>query len=183
VQKSPSPRSERDGRVAVIETTDEWERRIGELWAAFGDDTDETEFVASLDRLVAELPPGSAIGSFERACAFDSTGHSDRAVPLYAAALERGLRGVRRRRAVIQMSSSLRNLGEPQTAVDLLRRELDVEVDALTPAVQAVLALALTDIGREREAVSIALTALAGYLPRYNRSMARYARELLDETD
>ena len=34
------------------------------------------------------------------------------------------------------------------------------------------------DLGREREAVAVALTALSTYLPRYNRSVARYAQEL-----
>jgi hypothetical protein len=47
--------------------------------------------------------------------------------------------------------------------------------DELDGAVRAFLALALADLGREREALAISLTALAGYLPRYNRSLARYA--------
>jgi Tetratrico peptide repeat len=34
------------------------------------------------------------------------------------------------------------------------------------------------DLGREREAVAVALTARSTYLPRYNRSVARYAQEL-----
>jgi tetratricopeptide repeat protein len=41
------------------------------------------------------------------------------------------------------------------------------------------LALALVDVGREREAVSHALTALAPHLPRYQRSLGNYA-QLLD---
>jgi len=60
----------------------------------------------------------------------------------------------------------------------LLTAELDAESDALDGAVRAFLALALVDEGREREAVAVALTALSEYLPRYNRSVARYAREL-----
>jgi hypothetical protein len=44
--------------------------------------------------------------------------------------------------------------------------------------VRAFLALALVDAGREREAVAHALTALAPHLPRYQRSLANYAREL-----
>jgi hypothetical protein len=36
------------------------------------------------------------------------------------------------------------------------------------------------DLGREREAVSLALTALAPRLPRYQRSLANYARLLVD---
>ena len=158
----------------------DWEKRNSDLWTTI-DDHDEREFVALIDGLVAELPPGSAIGLFERACALDSTGHSDRAVPLYKAALGAGLTGVRRRRAIIQMASSIRNLGNPGEAVALLAAELEGETDALTGAVRAFLALALVDVGREREAVAVALTALAECLPRYNRSVARYAQQLITE--
>jgi hypothetical protein len=45
--------------------------------------------------------------------------------------------------------------------------------------VRAFLALALVDLGREREAVAISLEALSRYLPRYNRSLARSASALL----
>jgi tetratricopeptide (TPR) repeat protein len=159
---------------------DDWEKRISDLWDAI-DDHDERDFVALINSLVAELPPGSAIGLFERAAALDSTGHSDLAIPLYKAALDAGLVGVRRRRAVIQMASSLRNIGKAQDAVALLTAELDGETDALTSAVRAFLALALVDVGREREAVGMALAALSEYLPRYNRSVARYAQELAAE--
>ena len=43
--------------------------------------------------------------AFDRACEFDSTGHPDLAVPLYREALEQGLEGENRRRAVIQMAA------------------------------------------------------------------------------
>jgi hypothetical protein len=157
----------------------DWERRIGDAWASI-DRRGEAEFLALIDQLVAELPAESATGSFERACAFDSTGHSDLAVPLYQQALDRGLTGERRRRAVIQLASSLRNLGRPQESVVLLTAEMDAGSDHLDDAVRAVLALALTDVGREREAVSLAVAALARHLPRYQRSMANYARLLVD---
>ena len=127
-----------------------------------------------------DLPAGSAIADFERACAWDSTGHSDKAVPLYERALATGLTGIRRRRAVIQMSSSLRNIGQVDRAVDLLTAEMNAGSDELDDAVRATLALALTDVGREREAVSLAVGALAKHLPRYQRSMANYARLLVD---
>jgi len=166
----------------VVEANADWEKRLAALWATF-DDRDEEQFVAAIDDLVAELPDESAIGRFERACAFDSTGHSDLAVPLYRSALDVGLTGVRRRRAVIQMASSMRNIGKAQEAVALLSAELEAEPDELTGAVRAVLALSLVSVGREREAVAVALTALSEYLPRYNRSMANYARELTEKRD
>jgi hypothetical protein len=164
----------------VTDTNADWEKRVSDLWAAI-DDCQAAEFVALIDAAVADLPPGSAIGLFERAAARDSTGHSDLAAPLYKEALDAGLSGVRRRRAIIQMASSLRNLGKPNDAVDLLTAELGGETDALTGAVRAFLALALADVGREREGLAVALTALAEYLPRYNRSVARYAHDLTTE--
>jgi hypothetical protein len=107
-------------------------------------------------------------------------------VPLYQWSLDNGLTGYRRRRAVIQMSSSLRNTGQADRAVTLLEAErdidpatLDEQTRTLADAISAVLALCLADAGREREAVSVALSALAPHLPRYQRSMANYARLLL----
>lgn len=157
-----------------------WEQRIAELWAGF-DHYAPDDFVAAVDVTVAGLPSGSGIGLFEQACAQDSTGHPDRAVALDKAALDAGLTGVRRRRAAIQMASSLRNLGQPAEAVALLTAELDAVSDELDGAVRAFLALALADVGREREALAISLAALSHYLPRYNRSLARYAQQLTAE--
>lgn len=154
-----------------------WEQRIAALWLTI-DEHEPDEFVARIDALVAELPTGSAVGLFEQGCAQDSTGHPDRAVLKYQAALDVGLPGIRRRRAIIQMSSSLRNLGNAAKAVSLLTAELDAPSDELDGAVRAVLALALVDSGREREAVAHCIMALSKYLPRYNRSMARYAQQL-----
>jgi Tetratrico peptide repeat len=157
----------------------DWERRVAEAWAS-ADQRSEAELLAVIEQLAAELPPDSAVGAFERAGALDSTGHPDLAVPLYRQALDGGLTGERRRRAVIQLASSLRNLGRPRESIALLRAELEAGSDHLDDAVRAFLALALVDVGREREAVSLALAAVAPHLPRYQRSLANYARLLLD---
>ncbi|MCW2963454.1 MAG: hypothetical protein JWO17_706 [Actinomycetia bacterium] len=158
----------------------DWEQRLADLWATLDDHNDET-FVALMDELAAELPVDSPVAAFERAGSLDSTGRSDLAVPLYARALELGLEGQRRRRAVIQMASSLRNLGRASESAALLTEERAADSDHLDDAVSAFLALALVDTGREREAVSVALSALAPHLPRYQRSLANYARELSDQ--
>ncbi|MGN9906821.1 tetratricopeptide repeat protein [Phytohabitans sp. LJ34] len=155
-----------------------WEERIAEAWRRI-DEYEPEAFRQLIDALAAELPEGSAEAAFERASAFDSTGHPDQAVPLYRRALAAGVGGERRRRATIQLASSLRNLGSPQESVALLEAELTRDSDGLDDAVRAVLALALTDLGREREAVSLLLGALAPHLPRYQRSMANYARLLV----
>ncbi len=162
--------------------SEEWERRIAAAWATFDERSDD-ENRALIDRLAAELPADSAVASFERAAAFDSTGRSDLAVPLYREALERGLTSGRRRRAVIQLASSLRNVGEARQSVELLSAELGQAPDELDDAVRAFLALALADVGREREALSHALTALAPHLLRYQRSLAAYAAELSEEAE
>ncbi len=157
----------------------DWEDRISAAWAAF-DQFSEADFLALIEQLAAELPPGSSTGFFERASALDATGHPDMAVPLYRQALQHGLEDGRRRQAVIQMASSLRNIGRPQESVALLSAEIDAGSDGLDDAVLAFLALALADTGREREAVSAALAALAPHLPRYQRSVATYARLLVE---
>jgi hypothetical protein len=156
----------------------DWEQRLDALWAS-ADDYGDDEFRARMDELVAELPPESAaVAAYERASAFDSTGHSDSAVPLYREALELGLGEDRRRQAVIQLASSLRNLGEAEESVALLKAEQAAGSDELDDAVSGFLALALADTGAEREALAVALTALAGNMTRYRRSLENYARGL-----
>lgn len=158
----------------------DWERRLAALWARI-DDLDDADFLEQMAALAGELRADDPVGVFERAGAFDSTGRTDRAVPLYREAIALGLRGFRRRQAVIQLASSLRVLGEAAEAVALLENEKARGSDGLDDALTAFLALAMADIGREREALSVALTALAPHLLRYQRSVTDYAR-MLGET-
>ena len=62
-----------------------------------------------------------------------------------------------------ERASALDPTGHPDLAVPLYRE-----------------ALAPVDTGREREAAAIALAVLAPHLPRYQRSLASYARLLVD---
>jgi Tetratrico peptide repeat len=164
-------------------TETDWEERISAAWESF-DQLSEADFLALIEKLAAELPADSGAGFFERASSLDATDHPDMAVPLYRQALEHGLEGTRRRQAVIQMASSLRNIGRPEESVTLLTAEIDAGSDELDDAVLAFLALALADTGREQEGISAALAALAPHLPRYQRSVATYARLLVEpETD
>ncbi|MEV5915655.1 tetratricopeptide repeat protein [Streptomyces chartreusis] len=160
----------------------DWEDRVTAAWASFDTyaEAEAADFRAVVDALAAELPDDSPLGPFERACAWDSTGHSDKAVPLYREALELGLNGYKGRRAKIQLSSSLRNVGQAEEGVALLTPELDAPSDELDDAVRATLALCLSSLGRDREGLSLVLGALAAHLPRYQRSMANYARALVD---
>ncbi|MDH6449459.1 tetratricopeptide (TPR) repeat protein [Streptomyces sp. SAI-126] len=167
---------------------EDWEKRVDAAWATFDEYPEEraADFRAVIDALVAELPEDSALAPFERACAWDSTGHSDKAAPLYREALAKGLgqeSGYKGRRAKIQLSSSLRNIGQAEEGVKLLTPELDGPSDELDDAVRATLALCLSSLGRDREGLSLVLGALAPHLPRYQRSMANYARALVDPED
>jgi hypothetical protein len=158
----------------------DWERRLADLWAAFDTINAET-FIARIDALAAELPPDDTIGLFERGCAQDSTGHEASAERLYRQSLANGLTGIRRRRATIQLASTLRNLGRADEGVALLVVERTRPSDDLDDAVSAFLALCLVDAGRAKEAAGLALGSLSRHLPRYNRSLKRYADSLLPD--
>jgi hypothetical protein len=164
--------------------------RAAALFAAIDDYADDADFIAAADALAAELPAGDADGLFHRACARDSRGYSGQAVPLYRAALAAGdlggehrsggqLSEEHRRRAVIQLASSMRNTGETVAALALLEAERERGSDELDDALACVTALCLSSLGRDREGLSLAVVALAAHLPRYNRSMANYARALV----
>ncbi|CAN7396438.1 MULTISPECIES: tetratricopeptide repeat protein [Ensifer] len=159
---------------------DDWEQRLALHWADFGH-MDADAFIARLDVLAAELPDGDPIGLFERASAQDSLGNEANAAPLYRQALAGGLSGIRRRRATIQLASTLRNLGQIEESIALLEAERTMPSDELDDAVLGFLALSLVDAGRAQEAAGLALGRLARHLPRYNRSLKRYADALLSD--
>ena len=160
-----------------MKTEQDWAQRVAALWAAF-DVHEPAVFLAKMRVLAGALPPGDASGLFELASAHDSIGEEEPAASLYRQALAAGLSGLPRRRAVIQMASTLRNLGRADESVALLRAEREAGSDELDDAVAAFLALALVDTGKEREAVVLALDALSKHLPRYNRSLKNYAQAL-----
>jgi hypothetical protein len=157
-------------------------RRAAAIFAAI-EDYQEKDFIDEIDALAASLPAGDPNGLFHRACAQDSWGHSREAVPLYRNALDIGLTGENRRRAVIQMASSMRNTGHAGPALELLLAECDNGSDHLDDALTCTTALCLASLGRDREGLSLAIVALAQHLPRYNRSMTNYGKALLDTRD
>ncbi|MCF2526881.1 tetratricopeptide repeat protein [Yinghuangia soli] len=161
------------------ESADAWEARVAALWDAY-DDHEPDAFVAAMRALAAERPAGDAVAEFELAGAYDATGYEAEAEAHYRSALGTGLDSSRRRQATIQLASTLRNLGRAAESVALLRAERDAGSDELDDAVAGFLALSLVDSGREREAVGLALSVVAKHLPQYQRSMAAYARDLVE---
>jgi hypothetical protein len=155
---------------------DDWDARVAAFWAT-ADDERADEAVAGMRALVAERPADDPRALYELASAHDFVGREAEAVPLYRAALDGGLDPQHRPLAVIQLASSLRNVGEAREAVALLEGLPD---DAHAPGRDAFLALALHDAGRPTEALAVALRRLAPALPEYGRAVAAYAHELAD---
>lgn len=136
----------------------------------------------SILKLAEERPSGDADALFECGSAFDYVGREAEAEPYYRGALVAGLAGERRPRAVVQLASTLRNLGRAAEGADLLRAEAggpDLTAD-LADVQSAFLALMLLDSGRPDEAVGRALLALARHLNQYRRAVTFYADELLE---
>lgn len=155
-----------------------WESRLDDAWAGL-ESTAPEDFVGLIASITDDDAVPTEIREFEIACANDSTGRSDLAVPGYRRALDLGLSGYRARRAHIQLASSLRNLHRSQESVQLLQGQATDVGDGLDDAVALFLAFALTDVGREREAVSLLAHRVADHLPRYTASAHRYADALV----
>lgn len=156
---------------------DDWDRRVDEVWATAAERTDDDVF-AAVCALADERPESDPDALFERASAYDYLGLEVQAEPFYRRALAAGLAGERRPRALIQLASTLRNLGRAAEGADVLRTEAG-DGD-LADVRAAFLALMLVDSGRPDEAVARALLALARHLPQYRRAVTYYADELLD---
>lgn len=160
---------------------DSWQERVDAVWA--DDALSDQERIDRIDQLAAERPAVDAIALFERAGARDSAGLEAAAELLYRAALERGLDDEHRIQAVIQLASTIRNLGRVDESLALLRTEYERGADApLHDATAAFYALALVSNGDAATATSVAPKALAPHLPRYTRSVSAYADELVAGT-
>ncbi len=148
---------------------DDWERRISAVWSMAATRS-EAETVAAIDALVGERPAEDGAALFEWASVLDFAGREDKAEPYY-----------RQARAVIQLASTLRNLGRPHESIAILRAEIaNSEPDGLDDARAAFLALALADAGRPADAAIVLLDALAGHLTDYRRAVTFYAGDLRD---
>jgi tetratricopeptide (TPR) repeat protein len=158
--------------------TDDWEARVSAVWASATELSDD-DVLAAIDELVAEKGDLDAAATFEAASVRDYLGLEPEAEPLYRAALELGLDDARQPQAVIQLASTLRNLGQAEASIDLLTDWLAENEDhELVDAAAAFLSLALASAGRTTEALAVALDTLAPHLPQYGRSVAAYAEEL-----
>ena len=155
----------------------EWEERVAAFWQS-ADDSKVDETLAAMKRLVDELEVTNPLGLFEWASVHDFLGLEPEAIPLYKQALHSGLDGLKREQALIQLASSLRNVGKPAEAVALLESAtFSAETEG---AAKAFLALAHLDAGNPSKALSLALLELYPTGGLYERSIKFYATDLIE---
>ncbi|GAA1122489.1 tetratricopeptide repeat protein [Microbacterium natoriense] len=158
-----------------------WDQRIDDVWDDASGEEVGDETIARIDALAAERGEDDARAEFERAGARDSAGRPAEAVVLYRRALELGLDEEHHPQCVIQLASSLRNLGEYDDALAVITAEEERSPDGpYRDAVATVHALILASAGQPARGLSVALLALVPHLPRYHRSMTAYAHEIAD---
>ena len=155
--------------------TQEWEAAVAQLWAT-ADRSRPGAVLARARDLVAARPSGDAAALFELASAHDFVGEEEVAVGLYEHALDAGLDARRHDKAIIQLASSLRNVGRPADAVALL--DGSPVAPGLALAAEGFRVLALHDLGSATAAQVSAASAAAAGTP-YGRAVARYAAKAL----
>ena len=164
-------------KVVAARGEHEAEEAITELWA----DEDATRRIETAAAL-HQAYPGDARIAYEYAGTFDSAGQEQHAIELYRSALAAGLREPFRHRALIQLASSLRNVGEYDEALRLLD-ELTAERPE-SVGIAGFRALVLHSAGRSGEALGSLLAAVAHGstdedVLRYRRSLTAYGEELV----
>lgn len=155
-----------------------WDERIDLFWQNANDEQPE-ETLSAMRALVAERAADDPDALYEWASVHDYLGRESEAISLYQSAIAYGLAGARLPQALIQLGSSLRNVGRVEEAVALLNTQATNEVTG--DAAQAFLALALFDAGEPAAALRTALLALAPTLPLYERAITHYANALDQE--
>lgn len=162
------------------------ESHLAELWTSI-DARPPEAFRRLVEQAVEHAPP--AVAEYELAGVHDSFGEESLAEPRYRRALALGLEPDREAQCRIQLASTLRNLGRAEEGLELLQPLLEaataVEADARTAALAAYApqargfaALCLASLGRDREAVRLAVGGIGAAVTRYSRSLTGYAAEL-----
>ena len=155
------------------------ERETAEGWDLFRAGR-EDEAIAHFRQLV-ERHPGDPRTHFEFGGSLDAAGREAEAIAEYRRAIELGLSGDDVSRVLLQLGSSLRNVGKHDEAVRVFSEGRE-RFPGHAP-LRFFLALALDDTGMHREAIVEALE-LAFFEPgsdemaEYGRAMRRYVDTL-----
>jgi tetratricopeptide (TPR) repeat protein len=124
---------------------------------------------------------GDAEREYEIGGEHDTAGHADEAIPHYERALALGLRDELVPQALLQLGSSLRNVGRNDEAIALFDDAVARFPDHA--ALRLFRAFALATAGRDREALvdvlDLARTRIdAPEIERYRGSLENYTRDL-----
>jgi tetratricopeptide (TPR) repeat protein len=165
-------------REATVDV--DWERVAAEGWA-LRERSDE--MLAFFQRLAREMP-SSARAHFELANVLDHLGREREAVPEYRLALRLGLPRPFELFALVQLGSSLRNIGAVAEALDVLHEARKIDPDG--EAGVLFLCLALHSAGQDGKALSLALSfILAGAdavtRERYGEPLQRYIAAVAED--
>ncbi|OAT72791.1 tetratricopeptide repeat protein [Parageobacillus thermoglucosidasius] len=132
-------------------------------------------------RSLLDVFPKDAMIHFYYATTYDSLGLERKAIPYYEKAIDYGLEGELRQRALIQLGSSYRCTGQYEQAANVLKKGLKEFPDNV--ALQAFLAMALYHMREEKRAVSMLIHALVAassdpWIKKYEKALVFYADHL-----
>lgn len=153
---------------------DAWQAKVASYWESF-DGSDPDAMMDRMRALMSERPAGDPYALAEWGAVHDSLNRPEIAVGPYRAALRGGLDAERAHEVTLQLSRMLRDLGEHNEAIELLRT---LDAPELGDAPDAFLALVLHSAGRTDDALGVALSALAKHLPRLGHMVEEYSQEL-----
>ncbi len=142
-------------------------------------DSSERETIDYFVALAQHYPDDARVW-YETGGAYDSGGYPAEAIAYYRRAIELGLPEEYLPRITVQLGSSLRNVGQLDEAIQLLREGCARYPDHR--ALRAFLALALHSGGYHAEALYQMLDTtvnVPGFYEAYNRSLRNYADELI----
>ncbi|RDY69118.1 hypothetical protein DXT76_16825, partial [Halobacillus trueperi] len=100
---------------------------------------------------VVKNHPNSSRAKFELANAYDFIGQEEKAIPLYEDAISTGLNSEYEAYALLQLGSSLRNVGRIDDAISVLSNAENRYPEF--PSITMFLSMAMCDKGRDSDAL------------------------------
>jgi tetratricopeptide (TPR) repeat protein len=154
-----------------------WESFIESGWQHKGDETKLLQYFSE----IVERYPKSARAKFELGNAYDYLGKEQEAIPLYEKAIQMGLTSEYEAYALLQLGSSLRNIGRVDEAVGILS-DAEKHYPEL-PSITMFLGMAMYDSDSHSEALSTVLNAMLRHLKtsdieRYGIGLKNYIKDI-----
>ncbi|QDP39273.1 tetratricopeptide repeat protein [Radiobacillus deserti] len=154
-----------------------WETIVMDGWENKDDETKLIEYFLE----VVDKYPNSARAKFELANAHDFTGQEKKAISLYEDAISTGLDAEYEAYALLQLGSSLRNVGRIDDAIRILS-DAEQRYPEL-PSISMFLGLALHDKNRNADALRKTLNVMlmkviTPDIERYRMALENYIKDI-----